>query len=731
VSSLAEALHRQLGLTDEEHERIVAVLGREPSRPELAMYSVMWSEHCSYKSSKVHLRRLPTEGPRVIQGPGENAGVVDVGDGVAAVFKIESHNHPSFVEPFQGAATGVGGIIRDILAMGARPAASLNSLRFGDPADPLQRRLLEGVVAGIGHYGNCVGVATIGGEVAFDPCYQGNPLVNALTVGFMPASRRLSGRAERPGDLAVLMGAKTGRDGIGGASVLASASFEQGDEAKRPNVQVGDPFQEKLLIEACLELVERGLLRGLQDLGAAGISCAVAEVAARAGMGMTVELDAVPLREPSMEAWEVLVSESQERMLALVDPERLPEVLEVCGRWGVLASVLGQMVQGGRLVVRSRGEVVADVPARSLADEGPTYRRPLVLPRAPADEARMPLDADPAEAVLALAADPTCASKRWVWEQYDRFVGHGTVAGPGTDAAVLVVPGGGGRAVALATDGNGRYAALDPAAGAALAVAEAARNVACTGATPIAVTNCLNFASPERPEVMGAFGAAVEGMAAACRALGLPVTGGNVSFYNESSGRPIHPTPIVGVLGLLEDAAAAVRAGFPRPGLDVWLLGETRAELGGSAWQRLASGRLEGRPPALDLAAELALQRLLVELAGRGLLASAHDLSDGGLAVALVEAALAAGVGATVELPGGLAPLVALASESASRALVAAAPEAGGDLLALASEAGVPAFRAGGTGGDRLVVPDVLDLPLARLRDAYEGALPRALGERA
>ncbi|HEX8582283.1 MAG TPA: phosphoribosylformylglycinamidine synthase subunit PurL, partial [Acidimicrobiales bacterium] len=517
MSSTTAALHRQLGLTDEEFERILGVLEREPSRAELAMYSLMWSEHCSYKSSKVHLRRLPSQGERVLQGPGENAGVVDLGDGVAAVFKIESHNHPSFVEPFQGAATGVGGIIRDILAMGARPAASLNSLRFGDPAEPLQRRLLEGVVAGIGHYGNCVGVATVGGEVVFDSCYAGNPLVNALTVGFMPAQRRLSGRAERPGDLAVLMGAKTGRDGIGGASVLASASFEEGDDAKRPNVQVGDPFQEKLLIEACLELVERGLLRGLQDLGAAGISCAVAEVAARAGMGMEVDLDAVPLREPSMEAWEVLVSESQERMLALVDPARLADVLEVCRRWGILANVLGEMTLGGSLRVRFRGEVVAEVPASSLADEGPVYGRPLVPPPAPDPTAEVPLDADPAGAVLALAGDPTCASKRWVWEQYDRFVGHATVAGPGCDAAVLRVPGT-GRAVALATDGNGRFAALDPAAGAALAVAEAARNVACTGARPIAVTNCLNFASPERPEVMGAFAAAVDGMAAACRA---------------------------------------------------------------------------------------------------------------------------------------------------------------------------------------------------------------------
>jgi phosphoribosylformylglycinamidine synthase subunit PurL len=738
VSSTAVALHRQLGLTDEELERILEVLGREPSRAELAMYSLMWSEHCSYKSSKVHLRRLPSQGERVLQGPGENAGVVDLGGGVAAVFKIESHNHPSFVEPFQGAATGVGGIIRDILAMGARPAASLNSLRFGDPAEPLQRRLVEGVVAGIGHYGNCVGVATVGGEVVFDPCYAGNPLVNALTVGFMPSDRLVTGRAERPGDLAVLMGAKTGRDGIGGASVLASASFEEGDDAKRPNVQVGDPFQEKLLIEACLELVERGLLRGLQDLGAAGISCAVAEVAARAGMGMEVDLDAVPLREPSMEAWEVLVSESQERMLALVDPARLAEVLAVCRRWGILANVLGEMTTGGLLHVRFRGEVVAEVPASSLADDGPVYDRPLVPPPAPdpGPAAAVPMDADPAAAVLALAGDPTCASKRWVWEQYDRFVGHATVAGPGCDAAVLRVPGT-GRAVALATDGNGRFAALDPAAGAALAVAEAARNVACTGARPIAVTNCLNFASPERPEVMGAFAAAVDGMAEACRALGLPVTGGNVSFYNESSGRPIHPTPIVGILGLLDDATAAVPSGFPRPALDVWLLGATRAEFGGSAWQRLTTGRLEGAPPALDLDAEARLHHLLADLAARRLLAAAHDLSDGGLAVALVEATLAAGVGATVTLPElpatGLppaqAPLATLVSESPSRVLVAAPPEAAGELEASAARAGVPATHLGTTGGDRLIVRGVLDLALSRLGDAYESALPRALGE--
>jgi phosphoribosylformylglycinamidine synthase II len=724
VTSTTESLHRQLGLTDAEHDRIVASLGREPSRAELAMYSVMWSEHCSYKSSKAHLRDLPTDGPQVLQGPGENAGVVDIGDGLAAVFKIESHNHPSFVEPFQGAATGVGGIIRDILAMGARPLASLNSLRFGDLAEPLQRRLLEGVVAGVGHYGNCVGVATVGGEVAFDPSYAGNPLVNALTLGVMPASRLVLGRAERPGDLAVLLGAKTGRDGIGGASVLASASFEQGDQAKRPNVQVGDPFQEKLLIESCLELVERELLAGLQDLGAAGISCAVSEVAARAGMGMDVDLDAVPLREPSMDAWEVLVSESQERMLALVSPPNLEAVLEACRRRGVTAMVIGKMVPGGQLRVSFRGELVADVPARSLADDGPVYQRPRLDPPAPEGDAKVPLDAEPAAAVLRLVADPTCASKRWVYEQYDRFVGHGTVAGPGSDAALVRVPGS-RRALALSVDGNGRYAALDPAAGAALAVAEAARNVACTGARPLAATNCLNFANPERPEVMGAFVAAVHGMAEACRALGTPITGGNVSFYNESNGQGVYPTPVVGVLGVLDDVARAVPSGFPRAGLEVWLLGASRAELGGSAWQRIATGELAGRPPALDLAAEARLHALLVDLAATTLLAGAHDLSDGGLALALVEAALAAGIGASVTLPAGLAPLEALLGESPSRALE---PAVAGQVAELAARAGVPAARLGVTGGDRLVVEGVLDLGLDVLRERYEGAIDRALG---
>jgi phosphoribosylformylglycinamidine synthase subunit PurL len=723
MAQAAPALHAQLGLTDAEYDRIVEVLGRDPNHAELAMFSVMWSEHCSYKSSKVHLRGLPTKGPQVLQGPGENAGVVDVGGGLAAVFKIESHNHPSFVEPFQGAATGAGGIIRDILTMGARPLATLDSLRFGELDDPLQRRLLAGVVAGVGHYGNSVGVATVGGEVAFDPSYAGNPLVNVLTVGVMPADRLVLGRAERLGDRVLLLGAKTGRDGIGGASVLASASFEEGDEVKRPNVQVGDPFQEKLLIEACLELVERGLLAGLQDLGAAGITCAISETAARTGMGMVVDLDRVPLREPSMDAWEVLISESQERMLAVVGQEQLDQVLAVCARWGVLANVIGEVVEGGELAVSFRGEVVARVPAASLADDGPVYRRPLTEPVAPELDAGVPLDADPAQAVLRLAGDPTLGSKRWIWEQYDSLVGHGTIAGPGASAALVRVPGT-TRAMALATDGNGRWSALDPEAGAALAVAEAARNVACAGARPLAATNCLNFASPERPEVMGAFAAAIRGIAKACEALGTPITGGNVSFYNETDGRPIHPTPVIGVLGLLDDARAAVPLGFQREGLDVWLLGTTAAEYGGSAWQRLTTGRLEGRPPALDLALEAALQRFLVDAAGRRLLASATDCADGGLAMALVEATLAAGVGATVALPEGLPPLAALVSESASRVLVSVDPRRRADFAEGAAAAGIPAYRLGVTGGGDLVVEGGLSLALDELRDAYEGAIP-------
>ncbi|MDX1659866.1 MAG: phosphoribosylformylglycinamidine synthase subunit PurL, partial [Nitriliruptorales bacterium] len=562
AADAALTLGLELGLAEDEYERIVETLGRTPTKSELGMYSVMWSEHCSYKSSKVHLRNLPTEGPQVLVGPGENAGVVDVGDGLAVSFKIESHNHPSYVEPYQGAATGVGGILRDIFTMGARPIAIMDPLRFGRPDDPFQRHLVDGVVRGVGGYGNCVGVPNIGGETVFDDVYAGNPLVNVFAIGVLPKDRLQLAVAERPGDIAVLLGSSTGRDGIGGASVLASAEFDASSEDKRPNVQVGDPFAEKLLIECCLELYDRDLLSGIQDMGAAGIACSTAEMASKAKMGMNVDLDAVHLREPSMESWEILCSESQERMLALVQPDQLDEVLAVADKWGVPASVVGEVVEGDDLVLSRNGEVVAALPARSLADEGPTYERPMQRPAwmddyAAADAEALTLPDDPLEVeelVLEFLADPNIGSKRWVWEQYDSIVLSGTVLGPGeADAGVVRLPDS-DRAVAASTDGNGRWCQLDPREGTRRVVAEAFRNVACVGARPLATTNCLNFGNPERPEIMWQFAEAVAGLGEAAEALGIPVTGGNVSFYNETRDdegelTAIHPTPVVGVLG--------------------------------------------------------------------------------------------------------------------------------------------------------------------------------------
>ncbi len=643
-------LAKELGLTDGEYERIAATLGREPSTAELGAYSVMWSEHCSYKSSKIYLRELPVAGPRILVGPGENAGVVDVGGGLAVAFKIESHNHPSFVEPFQGAATGVGGIIRDILTMGARPIALLDPLRFGDPAGERTRWIVDGVVRGIGHYANSVGVPTVGGETVFDPCYAGNPLVNVLCVGLAPAGRIQLAKAERPGDVAVLIGQRTGRDGIGGASVLASASFgsEEGD-AKRPSVQVGDPFAGKLLIEACLRLYDEDLLSGIQDMGAAGIACSTAEMASKAGLGMRIDLDRVPLREPSMEAWEILCSESQERMLALVAPRRLGRVLEICARWGIDATPIGEVTGGDRLVFTHRGQVVHDAPAASLADDGPTYRRPVadwVHPEADQDVDAWEAPADLAAAAAAVLSSPSVASARWVWEQYDSVVGGDTVLGPGGDAAVLrlsasLLPDSPARGVAIAADGNGRWCALDPEEGAKLVVAEAARNVACTGATPVAATNCLNFGSPEAPEVMGQFRACVRGMAQACAALGTPVTGGNVSFYNQTGEVAVHPTPVVGILGVLDDVARRVGSVFVASGDLLFLVGaSTRPGLGGSEYLWRAHGRIAGRPPRVDLDEEARLHLLLVEAAREEVLRSAHDVSAGGLLVAVAESCL-------------------------------------------------------------------------------------------
>jgi phosphoribosylformylglycinamidine synthase subunit PurL len=725
-----EELHRELGLTDQEHARIVETLGRPPNRAELAMYAAMWSEHCSYKSSKVHLRELPTDGPHILVGPGEDAGVVDLGDGVACVFKIESHSHPSAIEPYQGAATGVGGIVRDVLSMGARPVALLDPLRFGPLDDDRNRWLFAGVVAGIGGYGNCIGIPTVGGEVKFAPAHGPNPTVNAMCVGLAASDRLVRARAEGPGNRLLLIGARTGRDGIGGVSVLASRTLGEESAGRRPSVQIADPFAEKLLIEACLELVDAGLLVGLQDLGGAGITCAVSESAARAGTGAEIDLDAVPLREPGLEPFEVLTSESQERMLAVVRPDDLGAVRAVCRRWGLESAEIGTVTEDGRVRARLDGRVVAEVPASSLAEDGPVERRPMAPPAdlddlLADDPTFAPPEVDPTGAFLRLLASPNVASKRWVFEQYDSLVQGNTVAGPAGDAAVIRLEGS-LRAIALSTDGNGRYGHLDPYLGGAHAVAEAARNVACVGARPLAITNCLNFGNPERPEVMWSFHETVRGMAEACRALGTPVTGGNVSFYNESGDSAIWPTSVVGMLGLLEDYRLRTGSAFA-PGAVIYLLGETFAELGGSEYAEVILGTVGGHPPGLDLDREAGLVALLVEGAARDVLSSAHDCADGGLAVALAESAVAGDCGFAVALPGDLPPHVALFSESAARAVVSVEPPRTSAFEALAAEREVPFVRMGETGGPRMVFGDTFELPVAQARQVYESAIPNLM----
>jgi phosphoribosylformylglycinamidine synthase len=727
-------LHRRLGLQDDEYERIVATLGRTPNHTELAMYSVMWSEHCSYKSSKVHLRTLPTEGPAVLVGPGQDAGVVDLGDGVAAVFKMESHSHPSAIEPYQGAATGVGGIVRDIVSMGARPVALMDPLMFGPLDEERNRWLFGGVVAGIGGYGNCIGVPTVGGELRFADAHTANPTVNVLCLGFADVDRLVTAGSGSPGpgSLMLLYGASTGRDGIGGVSVLASATLEEGSDDSRPSVQIGDPFAEKLLIEASLAMVEAGLLEGLQDLGGAGLTCALSESAARAGLGAQVDLDAVPRREDGMEPFEVLISESQERMLAIVDPAHLDEVRAVCDRWGLPSAVVAELVEGGGLMVRAGGSIVAEVPARSLADDGPEYERPAEAP--PGDDVEdptfLPFEKDLADAFVTVLTSPNVASNRWAFEQYDRFVQGNTVAGPGQDAAVVRVPGS-LKGVALSTDGKGRYGRLDPYLGAVHAVAEAARNVSVSGARPLAITNCLNFGNPERPVVMWQFAETIRGMRDACLAFGTPVTGGNVSFYNESGDSAIDPTPVIGMLGLLEDHRLRVPSAFPAGGLSVYLVGDTFPELGGSEFAEAVLGIVAGAPPAVELTAEVALQGFLVAAAGETLLSSAHDCGDGGLAVTLAECAIGSGHGFAVTLASDLPTHVALFSESAARAVVSVDPTGEDRLVQLAGDHGVPLLRLGETGGPRAVVDGHLDLTVAELTDAWEGAFPRLLGERA
>ena len=755
-------IHRALGLTDEEAASIEALLGRQPNHLELAMYAVMWSEHCSYKSSRIHLRRLPTEGPSVLVGPGENAGVVDAGGGLAVALRIESHNHPSAIEPYQGAATGVGGILRDIFTMGARPIAIMDPLRFGSLDNPRSRWIATGVVSGISGYGNSVGVPTVGGEIVFDECYEDNPLVNVLCCGVLPKDRLVLGRASGIGNLAVLLGSTTGRDGIGGVSVLASAGFTDDPEveaAKRPNVQVGDPYEEKRLIEACLQLLDESLVVGIQDLGGAGLTCATSETASRGGVGMDVDVLAVPRREPGMEPWEVMTSESQERMLAIVTPEALDRVLEVCRRWEVRAAVVGRVTDTGRLRILEgwEGPVLADVPAATLHEDAPLYDRPMARPadyerRSDDDPSRLPWPEDPGADLLRMLRDPA-----WVYRQYDHQLFLNTVVGPGGDAALLRLagpgvvgdPGDETRGIALSTDGNSRWCAVDPRAGTALLVAESALNVACVGAEPVALVNCLNFGNPEHPEVMWQLSEAIDGMAEACRALGIPVIGGNVSLYNESRGRDIDPTPVVGTLGLVP----ALRRRPPGVGLAdgdtvVLLRAGAAPSLAGSKWAWEIHDHSGGRLAPIDFPAHARLVELVSALAGVGggagsastfsggstegsapMVNGIHDISEGGLAVALAEMAVASGVGFRVGLAGdgaGAGP-AALFGEGPSRVLLSVAPDRLADIRRLASQAGLQVDELGRAGGDRLVVEGAFDLGLAEVTAGWAGALPSEL----
>jgi phosphoribosylformylglycinamidine synthase subunit PurL len=757
VETPIEPLHRRLGVTDEELQAIRDRLGgRDPNELELAMFSVMWSEHCSYKSSRPLLKTLPTTGTDVVAGPGENAGVVSIGDGLAVAFKIESHNHPSAVEPYQGAATGVGGILRDIFTMGARPIAVLDALRFGDPADARTRHLVEGVVRGVGGYGNCVGVPTVGGELVFDPTYQGNPLVNVMAIGLLEERHLTRAAAPGPGNLVVLFGSTTGRDGIGGASVLASATFNDTDASKRPSVQVGDPFAEKLLIEASLELIDRGLVEGLQDLGAGGITRATSETADRAGTGILIDLDAIPRREPGMAPFEVMISESQERMCAIVRPDRWDALREVCDRWGLPVAIIGRVTDDGDVTVTSAGTELARIPASALTSDAivherlaraPEHRRAAPAPGAPLGPSdRLPeRGMDPGAVLLALLGSPNLASRRAVYEQYDSTVGTDTVMGPGHGAAVLRVKGT-RKALVAATDGNQAIGAVDPYLGAAMSVAEATRNVAITGARPLGVTNCLNYGDPTRPEAFWQLREGVRGLGDACRALGLPVTGGNVSLYNESPAGSIAPTPEIGVVGLLEDVAKLVGPAFVDEGDAVVLVGEPTPGLTGSAYAALAGATVEDGVPALDLGREAALQAFLLDAVDRDLVRSAQDIAGGGLAVALAEAAIWGDVGASIRVPSAMSPAVELFGESPSRVVLTATPRHAPALVLLARQHGLPVEALGSVGGDLLriqlvgsgatgaseergsTIADVLEVPLTALRHAWDQGLPRALG---
>jgi phosphoribosylformylglycinamidine synthase subunit PurL len=730
---------RELGLKQDEYTRVREILGRRPTGAELAMYSVMWSEHCSYKSSKVHLRQFGEKAPRtdaLLVGIGENAGVVDVGEGYAVTFKVESHNHPSYVEPYQGAATGVGGIVRDIIAMGARPVAVVDPLRMGAADHPDTKRVLPGVVAGIGGYGNCLGLPNIGGELVFDACYQGNPLVNAGAIGVMRHEDIHLAKASGPGNKVILYGARTGGDGIGGASILASETFDATKPSKRPAVQVGDPFQEKLLIECTLEAFAEKLVVGIQDLGAAGLSCATSELASNGSGGMRVELDDVPLRDSTLSPEEILMSESQERMCAVVEPAKVGRFLEICEKWDVIATVIGEVTDGDRLEIFWHGEMIVDVDPRTVAHEGPTYERPYARPAwqdaLQADDAgrlaRPATSAELREQAVALLSSPNLASKAWVTDQYDRFVQGNTVLAQPEDAGMIRVNEETGLGVAIATDGNGRYAKLDPYTGAQLALAEAYRNVAASGAKPLAISDCLNFGSPEDPDVMWQFVEAVRGLADGCLALGTPVTGGNVSLYNQTGDVAIHPTPVVAVLGVIDDVARRTPIAFTDEGHLVYLLGDTREEFGGSAWSQVVHDHLGGMPPAVDLDRERLLGEILIAASRDGMIDAAHDLSDGGLIAAITESCLRGGLGARLVVPDALSAFTFLFSESAGRALVAVPRSEELRFTDMCGARGLPAARIGVVDGTSLDVQGEFSLSLEELRSVHESAIPALIG---
>ena len=736
-----EQPYAALGVKDDEYAQIRQILGRRPTSAELAMYSVMWSEHCSYKSSKVHLRKfgeLSQETPRgpLLAGIGDNAGVVDIGQGYAVTFKAESHNHPSFVEPYQGAATGVGGIVRDILAMGARPIGVMDSLRFGPLDEADTRRVLPGVVAGVGGYGNCLGLPNIGGEVQFHESYLGNPLVNALCVGVLRHEELHFAKATGVGNQVILFGAATGGDGIGGASILASETFDEDGPAKRPSVQVGDPFMEKLLIECTLELFQADIINGIQDFGAAGISCATSELASAGDGGMFVNLDLVPLRDPNLAPEEILMSESQERMMAVVEPANVERFMEICAKWDVQATVIGEVIEGDRLIIQWHGETIVDVDPKTVAHEGPVYERPYHRPEwldgVNSDRAEdLHRDNSPEAlraALIAVLGHGNIADKTWVTEQYDRYVRGNSVLAQPEDSGMLRIDEETGLGIALALDANSRFSYLNPYLGAQLSLAESYRNVAVTGAEPVAITDCLNFGSPEDPEVMWQFAEAVMGLVDGCRELGVPVTGGNVSLYNQTATAPILPTPTVGVLGVIDDVATRIRSGFAHPGDAILLLGETREELSGSIWASVIhDGHLGGLPPAVVLGAEKALAEVMGESARRGLLSSAHDVSEGGLGVALAESAFRNGLGFAVTLPGD-DPTVALFSESAARAVVSLPGSNVEEFEALCAERGVAVSRLGEvTGEPELEFVGQFTVGLGEAESVWKAPIPAAM----